>query len=296
MEIEFTIDGDLLLELILYKIRIKSIRFAATLKKKQDDLEQELIKQISAAKKAETIDNFQHIENLKTQLRKTREEKQKGHMVRSRVQWLQFGEKPTQFFCSLERKNFIDKTIRKICLDNGEVLTDQSKILSQIKEFFSVLFKNKDSDLQDVDLSEIIKNHDVIRLTTTQAMSLEGPVTLSELGNALKSMKNNKTPGIDGFPSEFFKVFWCKLKYLTLRAFNLCYKKGILSVTLRQSIINCIPKGDKPRQYLKNWRPISLLCVLYKLLSTVIANRLKKVLDHLISKSQNGFIQGCNIR
>ena len=294
-EIEFTIDEDLLLELILYKIRIKSIKFAATLKKKQDDLEQDLIKQISVAEKAETLDNFQHIENLKTQLTKTREEKHKGHMVRSRVQWLQSGEKPTQFFCSLERKNFIDKTIRKISLDNGEVLTDQSKILSQIKEFYSVLFRNKDSDLQDVDLSEVIKNDGVIRLTKTQAMSLEGPVTLSELGNALKSMKSNKTPGIDGFPSEFFKVFWCKLKYLTLRAFNLCYKKGILSVTLRQSIINCIPKGDKPRQYLKNWRPISLLCVLYKLLSTVIANRLKGVLDHIISKSQSGFIQGRNI-
>ena len=59
-----------------------------------------------------------------------------------------------------------------------------------------------------------------------------------------------------------------------------------------QSIINCIPKGDKPRQFLKNWRPISLLCVLYKLLSTVLANRLKGVLDSLISRSQCGFIQG----
>ena len=64
-------------------------------------------------------------------------------------------------------------------------------------------------------------------------------------------MKNNKTPGMDGFPAEFFKVFWNKLKNLILRAFNLYYQKGKLSVTLRQSVISCIPKGDKPRQYLK---------------------------------------------
>ena len=80
-----------------------------------------------------------------------------------------------------------------------------------------------------------------------------------------------------------------------MKAFNLCYKKGSLSVTLCQSVITCIPKGEKPRQFLKNWRPISLLCVLYKLLSTVIANRLKAILDCIISKTQSGFIRGRNI-
>ena len=85
------------------------------------------------------------------------------------------------------------------------------------------------------------------------------------------------------------------MKSLIVRVFNIYYKKGSLSVTLRQSVITCIPKGDKPRQFLKNWRPISLLCVLYKLLSTVIANRLKTVLDCIISESQSGFIKGRNI-
>ena len=184
------------------------------------------------------------------------------------------------------------KTVQKICLDNGEVVTDQKNILHNIKEYYATLFKNKDSELSNINFSEIIESHHLKRLTQLQAQSLEGLVTLSELGIALKGMKNNKTPGIDGFPSEFFKVFWCKLKFLILRAFNLSYNKGLLSVTLRQSIINCIPKGDKPRQYLKNWRPISLLCVLYKLLSSVIANRLKGVLGSLISQTQCGFLKG----
>ena len=87
-------------------------------------------------------------------------------------------------------------------------------------------------------------------------------------------------------------MFWCKLKSLILKAFNLSYQKKTLSVTLGQSIINCIPKGDKPRHFLKNWRPISLLCVLYKLISTVVANRLKTVLHYLIWESQCGFMQG----
>ena len=57
-------------------------------------------------------------------------------------------------------------------------------------------------------------------------------------------------------------------------------------------IISCLPKGDKPREYLKNWQPISLLSVLYKLASATVANRLKKVLNILISKSQTGFMSG----
>ena len=125
----------------------------------------------------------------------------------------------------------------------------------------------------------------VEKLLNIQAQSLEGPIVLEEMNYALKNMKNNKTPGVD--PSEFFRMFWSKLKFLVLRVVNYCYDKGKLSTTWQQSIIKCIPKGDKPRQYLNNWRPISLLCVLYKLMSTVIANRLKKVLDTLVSKTHN---------
>ena len=78
-------------------------------------------------------------------------------------------------------------------------------------------------------------------------------------------MKKNKTLGIDGMPADIVKVFWCKLKFLIVKVFNLFYRKGSLSVTMSQSVITCIPKGDKPRQFFKNWRPISLLCFLYKL-------------------------------
>ena len=83
-------------------------------------------------------------------------------------------------------------------------------------------------------------------------------------------MKNNKTPGIDGISTEFLKVFWLDLKHLVTRALNTCYKKGILSTSLRQSVITCIPKSDKDRIIFKNWRPISLLSVVYKLASTAM--------------------------
>ena len=108
-------------------------------------------------------------------------------------------------------------------------------------------------------------------------------------------MKNNKTPGIDGIPADFLKVFWYYLKYFIQRSLNCCFRKGKLSYSLRQAIIIGIPKDTKDRRFLKNWRPISLLCVTYKLASTVIANRMKPYIDKIVSKSQTGFLSGRNI-
>ena len=94
------------------------------------------------------------------------------------------------------------------------------------------------------------------------------------------------------FHLSSFKFFWDKLKHFILRALNYAFDTGELSLSLRTYIINYLPKGKKPREFLKNWRPISLLSVVYKMASTTIANRLKKVLNKLLSETQTGFITG----
>ena len=130
------------------------------------------------------------------------------------------------------------------------------------------------------------------KLSDDESQKLEGDIKLSELSNSLKNMKNDKSPGLDGFTVEFFKFFWTDLKYFILRSLNYGYRTGSLSVTQKQGIITCLPKPGKSRHYLKNWRPISLLNVVYKLASSVIANRLKTTLDRLINQDQKGFISG----
>ena len=105
-------------------------------------------------------------------------------------------------------------------------------------------------------------------------------------------MKNNKSPGLDGFTVEFFKFFWTDIGHFILQSLNYGYRNGSLSITQKQGVITCIPKQNKSWINLKNWRPISLLNVIYKLASAVISNRLKKVLDNIINGNQKGFIAG----
>ena len=87
-------------------------------------------------------------------------------------------------------------------------------------------------------------------------------------------------------------MFWKDLQIFILRAFNESYQEGTLRPSLRQTVISCLPKGNKPRDDLKNWRSISLTSVLYKMVTSVIATRLKKVLPELISDCQTGFLKG----
>ena len=73
-----------------------------------------------------------------------------------------------------------------------------------------------------------------------------------------------------------------------VRAINDGFDKGEMLPTQKEGIII---KGDKPREYLKkNWRPISLLNVVYKIATSCIAKRMKKVLPTLISEDQTGFM------
>lgn len=87
-------------------------------------------------------------------------------------------------------------------------------------------------------------------------------------------------------------MFWNKIGSFVVRSLNYGYKVGELSSTQKQGIITCIPKEGKSKFSLGNWRPISLLNVIYKIGSGCIASRIKTVLNKIISNDQTGFISG----
>ena len=103
------------------------------------------------------------------------------------------------------------------------------QIPNHIKQYYANLFKSRDEVIPDVNIHEMFRGNNICKLTESEALSLEGLLTIEEIGSASKKMKHNKTPGIDGFPAEFFKIFWRKLKVFLLLAINYCYQQGSLS-------------------------------------------------------------------
>ena len=178
----------------------------------------------------------------------------------------------------------------KLIDSNGNEYRNSDDILKLQKQYYQDLYKDE-LKIDEVPINELI-GENLHKLNKEESDNLEGEITHEELANALKNMKNSKSPGSDGFTAEFFKFFWVDLGKFILKSVNYACKHGSLSVTQNQGIITCIPKPNKPRHFLKNWRPISLLNVIYKLMSSVIANRVKSVLDKVISNDQKGFIAG----
>ena len=99
-------------------------------------------------------------------------------------------------------------------------------------------------------------------------------------------MKNEKYPDIDGLPIEFYKSQYEITKNGLLELYkSILFKNEKLSHSMNQAIITLLPKNDE-KELLKNWRPISLLCADYKILTKIIFNRLKLTLDIVVSKEQ----------
>ena len=105
-------------------------------------------------------------------------------------------------------------------------------------------------------------------------------------------MKNGPAPGCDGLTTEFYKVFWLRIKSMLTASYRYSFEKGVLSQTQQKGIITLIHKGKNlPRESLANWRPITLLNTDYKLLAKTLSRRLNMVITNLSDKDQCGFVK-----
>ena len=120
----------------------------------------------------------------------------------------------------------------------------------------------------------------------------EQEVTVVECYESLIEFPNNKCPGSDGLTVDFYKFFWDKIKSFLIYSYNYSFENNLLSLDQRRALLVLIPKGTKDKRELKNWRPISLLNVDYKILAKVLAKRLQQVITKIISPDQTGYIKG----
>jgi len=104
-------------------------------------------------------------------------------------------------------------------------------------------------------------------------------------------MSANKTPGIDGLPKEFYVAFWETVGEDLLYILNYSFSNGAMSHSQRHGVISLIHKKGE-RDLCKNYRPISLLCVDYKIASRAISARLRTVISSLVSDDQPYCIPG----
>ena len=212
-------------------------------------------------------------------------------MFRSKCRWLEKGERPTSYFFNLEKTNYNNKTISELELENGEFIYNDKEILSAIEDFYRDLYTSKISGAQS-EFDHFTQNLTTPQLLNDERDELEGILTFEECKDTLKSFSNRKSPGEDGFTVEFYRCFFDILGNDLVDSLNTAHEKGQLSISQRRGVITLIPKEDESLANLKNWRPITLLNVDYKVAAKAIAKRIEPLLPKLIHSDQTGFVKG----
>lgn len=299
-------------ELIKMEFRSETITFSKAKRLETKSRESLLQEKLDALDKEICRGNGQlsqplldEYESTKQELKGIYEKWGREAIFRSKVSWIEKGEKPTNYFFNLEKRNYEKKVIAQLKLENGEIITDMKQINKEIESYYNDLFRtkfvnnNQQIDFNE-DFNEFVDNLEIPKLSFEESNLFEGELTLEEIQTVIKSFQNNKSPGEDGFTKEFYETFFDEIGVHLLNSYNEAFTKGQLSVSQRRGVICLIPKEDSNLNELSNWRPLTLLNVDYKILAKVIAKRIEPALQTLIHTDQTGFMKerfiGQNVR
>ncbi|GKU90664.1 hypothetical protein SLEP1_g4631 [Rubroshorea leprosula] len=203
---------------------------------------------------------------------------------KARKNWLKTGDANTSYFHKSIKARWRRNEINIISVE-GRELKQVDEIKQGIMEYFQKLFTDDGwsrPTLQGLTFKTISDND---RSMLTQ------PFTEEEVKEAVWNCDNTKAPRPDGFNFGFLKAQWEVIKEDVLKFLMDFHKNGRLVRGSNASFIVLIPKKENP-QGIEEYRPISLIGCIYKILAKLLANRLSKVLNGIIGENQSAFIEG----
>ena len=175
-------------------------------------------------------------------------------------------------------------------MNNGKEISDQIGVNNELYTFYQKLYRDKLSVTKE-NAKIFLNSLNVPTMNENHFLECERSLNESDILAALKSMKNEKSPGNDGISKEFYEVFWEHIRIPLMQSINNSFYINELSNSQKQAVIKLIEKKDKDKRLIKNWRPISLLNVDAKLISKALANKLKNVIPSLVSANQTAFVK-----
>eukprot|EP00253_Pinus_taeda_P006842 PITA_06842 len=118
--------------------------------------------------------------------------------------------------------------------------------------------------------------------------------TMEEVEEVVMNKKKGKAPGPDGFTVEFYQAVWHFMGQEILEAVEESRLKQKIWPGINSTFLTLIPKSNISEEA-QGFRPIALCNVIYKIIATLIAKRLKPLLPSIISPEQTGFVEGRQI-
>lgn len=208
------------------------------------------------------------------------------------------GNKASRLLAFQLRKAQANRTVSKVCHPAlSKTVSQPKEVADAFASFYQNLYKEPRLQTSGKDTDTFLTALNLPTLSEEMSKQMITPITETEIREAIKRLKSNKSPGVDGLPGEFYKCFINDLVPILTKVFRYSLSKNNPPETWSQAIISVIHKEGKDPTLCKGYRPISLICNDQKMLTSILAHRVQRHITNLIKPDQTGFIpnrQGAN--
>ncbi|GJY74257.1 RNA-directed DNA polymerase, eukaryota [Tanacetum coccineum] len=206
---------------------------------------------------------------------------------KSKIKWAIEGDENSRYFHGIINKKRSQLAIRGV-FNNGIWYTEPAIVKDIFKNHFQTRF-----DQPQQPRFKINFQFDKC-LSVDQVMDLDSMISREEIRRAVWSCGVDKSPGPDGFSFEFFRKYWSFIGTDFCGAVEHFFSKGNFSRGCNSSFIALIPKTSDAK-YVSDYRPISLIGSVYKVVTKILATRLAPIIPDIISDTQSAFLAKRNI-
>ena len=171
--------------------------------------------------------------------------------------------------------------IKKLEFREGKLVRESGAIADKITRFYKALYSEENQS------RPFLEGLDWCAISHEKAAFLERPSEEEEIRRAIWCMDKDKAPSPDGFTTGFFQDCWDVIKADLMKVFEEFHRNGKIGVNINSTFITLAPKKDRS---VKDYRPISLVTNLYKIIIEILSICLSVVLGDTISKNQSAFV------
>ena len=194
------------------------------------------------------------------------------------------GDENTRFFHGFVNNKKIKNRINGLMI-RGVWNTNVEEVKQEVLRFYQNKFRERWTSRPK------LINPKFKTLNTLERTGLESKITTEEIKNAIWACGSEKAPGPDGFTFKFLKRQWDLIQGDIIKFVDYFERFGRLERGCNSSFITLVPKCKDPSS-LGDYRPISLIGCLYKIVSKILATRLKAVIGNVVDEVQFAYVEG----